>query len=469
MKVIVEPKQSIIKLWGKQSIKQNKAYRLMRYVLRVNYKDQILLHNVVTGQLVILNQDEVKALDKPVVTFNQQMENLVNDHYLVPEDYDEHQQVVKLRNILWWMADAQQSKVVTSYLILPTTACNARCWYCYEKGVMPTTMTEETANDVVSFIGNQCQGKRIYIRWFGGEPTLAVNRINQICEGLKRKKIQFFSSLTTNGYLLDSDLIAKAKSLWTLKHVMVSIDGTEETYNRVKAFEHVTDNPYLRMMNNIGILLREGISVAIRVNFDQDTYQDFVPLLMEVKRKFGDNPKLIVCPHQININRHYQTSREFTQEELESYEIWLKDKIVELFDATCSVGAYRRKNELPCLSFKMCAAANDNATVITPEGYIVSCGEQLSEEQILGNVKRGVFNKQKAKSWKEFADYKKCHDCELFPVCARIVNCKITDQCCYKKEKMKGYHVAIERAYDSCFAKIIDGRYGKNASSGTNC
>ena len=84
-------------------------------------------------------------------------------------------------------------------------------------------MTEQTANEVVEFIVRNCGDKRIHIAWFGGEPTLATARIDQICEGLIKNEIKYSSSITTNGYLIDEEMAHRAKRLWRLKYVNMSI------------------------------------------------------------------------------------------------------------------------------------------------------------------------------------------------------------------------------------------------------
>jgi len=68
--------------------------------------------------------------------------------------------------------DAAIPNDITSYTILPTTGCNARCYYCFEHGSKVMTMTRETAGEVVRFITEHCGPKKtVAIMWFGGEPT----------------------------------------------------------------------------------------------------------------------------------------------------------------------------------------------------------------------------------------------------------------------------------------------------------
>ena len=230
MLTIVEPKKDIANLWGQQRVRQEASFRQMRYVLRVDHEGKALLHNVVTGQLVVLSPEEAEAVQALPSPYASVMEELIKAHYLVPEDYDEHQQVIKLRTILRRVCEIHEPKgIIDHYTILPTTSCNARCYYCFEQGVKPKTMTEKTAGDVVEFIKSHCGDYSVRLSWFGGEPTLAVGRIDQICKGLQSYGINYWSEITTNGYLFDDELVNKAERLWNLKSVMICVDGTEES------------------------------------------------------------------------------------------------------------------------------------------------------------------------------------------------------------------------------------------------
>ena len=220
MKTIVEPKEHIVKLWGKQRVHEKARYRLMHYVLRVDHGDTVLLHNVVTGQLIALTREESQLLEKLPTDYSSEVKQLINAHYLVPEDNDEHQQVNSLRTVLNRLDEAERYPGITTYTILTTTACNTRCYYCYEQGSRIVTMNEKTANDVVTFIKDHCgPEKKVFITWFGGEPTLASDRITQICLGLQQEGIQYQSKIVTNGYLFDDEMVADAKKIWNLNFV----------------------------------------------------------------------------------------------------------------------------------------------------------------------------------------------------------------------------------------------------------
>ena len=152
-------------------------------------------------------------------------------------------------------------------------------------------MSNETIQQVTDFIDSHCgEDRKIYVTWFGGEPTVAARQISMICEDLRRKNIAFRSNMITNGYLFDEEMTATAEDLWQLKRIMISVDGTEKNYNLIKNFQKAEDNPYQRVMRNVERFLDHGIRVNMRMNFDLNNYLDFFDLLNEVTERFHNHP-----------------------------------------------------------------------------------------------------------------------------------------------------------------------------------
>ena len=445
MITIAEPKELIDKLWGKQKIREDDTYRLMRYVLRVDHEDKVLLHNVVTGRLVVLEREEAEALETLPAAYSPVMEQLVTEHYLVPESYDEHQQAVNLRSILhkFDVADVGKPISITRYTILPTTACNARCYYCYEHGIPAFTMTEQIADDTVKFIADHCgEKKNVSIRWFGGEPTVAAHRIDQICKGLQSKGVQYSSSITTNGYLFDEEMVSRAKTLWNLKDAMICVDGTEKNYNEIKSFVNAKDNPYQRVMRNIGLLLEQGVSVELRMNFDLGNYRDFQDILEEARKRFQDNKLLQV--HVFPVKGKHPDKHGRIQH---GSEAWFDGKIAELNDLAEKSGLFHRSKELPSLFFSSCSAGSPSSMVISPRGELSRCTSIFNEEdQIVGNIADGVADRNYWKSWTQFADPPKCRDCPFFPSCILIERCPGKGEC-FLKEDYRQHEEIVKRVF----------------------
>ena len=94
------------------------------------------------------------------------------------------------------------------YRIYTTMACNARCPYCYEKGIKPEHMSYQTADALIEFIVKNCrENSHIVLEWFGGEPLVNEKIIDYICEKLtqllKEKKASFNSNMVSTISLKD--------------------------------------------------------------------------------------------------------------------------------------------------------------------------------------------------------------------------------------------------------------------------
>ena len=439
MRVVFNGNKAVINLWGKQKINRSATYRLMRYVLQVSHNRETILHNVVTGEMVALNQEEQALLNQMPSSYSFEMNSLIGRHFLVPEDYDEHKQVVGLRSVFRKMrpTETQPIRMVT---ILPTTACNARCYYCFEHGIKTVTMTEKIADDVVKYIDSHCAGdRRVHITWFGGEPTVASERIDQICEGLRRVGIKYQCNMITNGYLFDEEMICQAVSNWCLKDVQITIDGTEEKYNRVKAFVNADSNPYNRVMRNIGLLLEKGVHVVIRMNFDVDNYTEFDSLLREAKEKFHNNPQLQVVAFPVMGECTHRGSGEHQVDAG-----WFEETIVELNDLSRNSGTKKIKTELPCLNFNGCSADNLSSIVIDPEGMLLRCLECVGHDQTIGNIYEGITDYELAFLWDQVSDIPECVECPLFPSCLKVEKCPDKDSCLFKRERIHEFELAIK-------------------------
>lgn len=419
-------------------MRDGETFRMMRYVMRVDNDDKVFLHNVVTGELVVLNQDEAEIVRALPTRYSSVMDELIDHYYLVTEGVDEHQLVSGIRSVLRKLEDNQQKRGITGFTILPTTACNARCYYCFEQGIKVDTMTCQTAENVVKFIKSSCNGQNVQIRWFGGEPTFAADRIDQICEGLSKEGVIFSSRITTNGFLFDEEMVKRAKSCWNLKFAMICVDGTEKNYNTIKSFIGCGScNPYQRVMRNIGLLLGQGVRVDLRMNFDRNNYQDFQPLLDDVESRFHNNPLLDVYVHQVVGDfSHIDPTL------IHGSGKWFQRMICDLNKLSCERGMHRYHYSLPFLKYHWCQAANEHSVTITPQGALVSCPEQLGESEIKGDVEHGLTNFDLIQSWKNFGEYEDCHECVLFPDCVKIASCNST-YCYGKEEKMYLYEKAI--------------------------
>ena len=249
MQVIIPTPLQYEQIVGRQKRVDGERYRLMTYVVQQPVTDGLLLYNTLTCSMVLLQPDEAADITA--------QRELIDRWFLVPQGHDDRKLCRQVRQMVALLKPA--AKTISTYIILPTTGCNARCFYCFEKGTKSVSMTAETASKVVHYIVAHRGDEEVSLKWFGGEPLVNAKVIDQICTELREQGVPFRSIMTSNGYLFDADKVQRAKDLWQLRRVQITLDGTEQTYNRVKAYVYQGVNAFERVLQNIGMLIATGI------------------------------------------------------------------------------------------------------------------------------------------------------------------------------------------------------------------
>ena len=421
MKTIIEGKQSISGLWGKQ-LPENKAYRIMKYTLSTECEDGILMYNVVTGELALISSEEKKALeDLPSLPVNE-LKMLISHHFIVPEEFDEKESVHQLRNILKRL---QYTDAITSYTILPTTGCNAKCYYCYESDFPHVTMSCEVADQIVEYIANHCgKEKKVNLHWFGGEPMVAKERINQICEGLLSKGIDYKSRMTSNASLFSEDVARHARKKWHLYEIQITLDGTEKVYNKTKAYVGLTKSPFKTVIDNIGYLLAQKVYVIIRLNIGLQNIEDLQTLVRELANQFRGNTYLSVYPGILFENAGFEGMR--YSDRMWEILCWAK---IHLEKIISEEGLYsKKKRTLPQLEISHCMADNDKTVLISPLGELGKC-EHAVFDQLVGSVFSKKLDNEEVKNWKTIHSWIECENCCLYPKCVMLERCENLTPC----------------------------------------
>lgn len=132
--------------------------------------------------------------------------------------------------------------------------CNLRCSFCYQKDKKQKRIdTEEKLNNCMK---NLCFGidrflkiksdknyefSTLRICFFGGEPTLNLPAINEICKRIKEKYTKedlksVYLTITTNGIIFDEKVIDTLKIMKSVNDnyigIMVSSDNEKEIYDK---------------------------------------------------------------------------------------------------------------------------------------------------------------------------------------------------------------------------------------------
>ena len=404
MKQLKPGNQAVSALCGKQK-KENRDYRLTSHCIRTACEEGILLYHTLTGELLLLADEE---------ELRRREDDLISDWFLVPESYDENRYADEIRTIYRMLRPHGSAK--TTFTILTTTDCNARCYYCYEMGIRRIPMTEETAYAAADYIIQVSHGEKVKLCWFGGEPLYNRAAIDRICETLEQNGVVFESSMISNGYYLDKDTVKDAVAKWHLKKVQITIDGTEEVYNRTKAYIDKDNNPYERVMNNIREALDAGIYVNIRLNMDAGNAADLLNLTDDLIERFQSRENLgvyIAIIHEFAGKIHeYQK-----QEQKESDYFAIREKLRQ-------GGLLRMRKELPSgPRLFSCIADDDASETILPDGRVGRC-EHFNENMITGSIWNEERDPIVTRRWKEMLSVPECRHCALYPRCNRLRMCE---------------------------------------------
>ena len=138
--------------------------------------------------------------------------------------------------------------------ICPTMACNFDCPYCFETH-SPGRMDRQTREDVVRLAGRMVDAagaKHLEIVWFGGEPLLAAEIIEDLSGQLMQladsRGIRYSAFIVTNGYLLTQPL-ADLLGRCGVEEAQITLDGIGAVHDATRhlaggggTFDRITGN-----------------------------------------------------------------------------------------------------------------------------------------------------------------------------------------------------------------------------------
>lgn len=447
MKIIEELQPLVGQTLGKQKLKENTNYRRLTYIRQVDADEGKLLFNLLTGEMLLLSREEMDVFYNCKNIDNELAKTLIEKWFLVPEDTDDaklSQQFVFLVNSINNIYSAPK---INSFTILPTTDCNARCFYCFEHGCKKKWMSEQTALDVVDYIMKKKTDGEIKLRWFGGEPLYNSKVIDIICTELKKRGVEYHSHMVSNGYLFDEEMVERANNLWHLKKIQITLDGTEKIYNRIKAYIYKdVSSPFKRVIGNIEALLKKNIDVSIRLNMDKYNVDDLFTLTDDLLEQMGKYDGLYIYPHLL-----YENSCKFKQNDAEKDDKYLNDRYLELkAKVTKKINKQSKYNRI--MRFKNhCLADTDTSVMILPEGELGKC-EHFIDDHFIGSIYNDEIDYKNLNWFKQMTTVMpECDECEMRPACIYVACCPSRSKRCTpadKQTKITNLDAHIKYVYD---------------------
>jgi uncharacterized protein len=124
--------------------------------------------------------------------------------------------------------------------LFATEKCNFRCVYCYEDFELGR-MEKWVRDGIKNLMAQRCATglRSLYVSWFGGEPLMALEVIEDI-EAYRQILRQQYpdlllarSGITTNGYLLTPDVLSKLVGLGVQEY-QITLDGSPTFHNTTR-------------------------------------------------------------------------------------------------------------------------------------------------------------------------------------------------------------------------------------------
>ena len=421
MEILIMPNEKILAIIGEQPVFANKDYRFMKYCLVRDVPEGKLIFNGLTRTLIILSDEELQEIGNI-----NKYPFLYKNYFLVPEDYNEMKVVDEVREKFKKPIDDLYLNNPQSFTVLTTTKCNARCFYCYElHHKNKKHMTKETAIKIADYIQAYApsDGRAINICFFGGEPLYNQESIDIIVNRLIEYGRPFTTTIVSNGYLFTTELVNKAKNIWNLVDAQITIDGTEEIYNKTKNYIYkVGGSPYKKVLNNIAMLLNRGISVSIRLNIDNYNAEDLKKLVIELHNRFGNHQGLSIYSWPIFEDENFSRTPE------EHAAVF--DRVKELDDILINHGYNSGLYPKSEIAYCQCMADDGNSVLIDPEGNMGTC-EHFTNSHFFGNINNPVEkNFNELNIWREYnPPLDICADCPIYPSCIRPTHCEEMGKC----------------------------------------
>ena len=396
------------KILQPQKVNPSEEYVRSMFALPYEHGGERVWFHTLTRQMVSGIPDIPERISGKEIAADPELSELARGYFMAPAGKDESSFYTGLYRILNALV---QTKGVMKYVILPTTACNARCVYCFEQGRRQETMKPGTAEQVVQYIRETKGDGEIEILWFGGEPLAAVPIIDCICEGLRKNNILYWGNMVTNGSLITEEMADRMRDFWKIRNVHVSMDGKEEDYIARKRYVKGGDH-YHTVLRNIRFLAERGIRVQVHCNTDGDNLPGAGEFLADLAAAVPDKRNVDVC--FFLLDQDLDTERE----------IEVRRQMLEINDRIRSLGFPGKDSRLRLHGLRnYFCLADRGSIVIAPDGSLYAC-ECCPENSRIGHLtERPDISEARKQFTRIERQQSECTTCPFLTVCTPYEFC----------------------------------------------
>ena len=426
MDVIISGNKNIVKFMYSMGtcLNCNDETKISKFNYIRNDKKGYLIYNTLYNSLVRLSPLEYEKLLGKKKTGKELRKNFKKHGLIIAEKLDE----MDIYN-QWCSLQRKVDRPYISINITATLKCNARCYYCYESGVKHSDFEEKQLFLLIKFLKERVrENDTLLLNWFGGEPLMNKKVLNFVSNELKRYGISFCSYIITNGSLINKKMVTTDFIRWNVKDVQITLDGLGETYEKRKAYIDQKRNIFLRILQKIELVAKNGVRVHIRLNVDRRNKMEILDLLKLLNTNFGQLNEVTWYPA-------FLTGDDLTEDEKVSF---VKDMLyITQNPAKMNIG--RRLYSMP--KIRACMRNDPKSFSIDVFGHVYSCEHLVGrKEKFIGTLKE--FDDQKNLCRTNVTLREECKKCVFLPKCMGgcAANLETNDEACMiEKYMIQGY------------------------------
>lgn len=312
--------------------------------------------------------------------------------------------------------------VVKALCLHVAHTCNLNCAYCFasqgkyqgDRALMSFEVGKQALDFLVEHSGTR---RNLEVDFFGGEPLMNWEVVKQLVEYArsieKEKNKNFRFTLTTNGVLIDDDVIDFANR--EMSNVVLSLDGRKEI-NDLTRVDYAGNGSYDRIVPKFQKLVKarggknyymRGTFTHANPDFTNDVFHmadlGFTELSMEPVVCKSDDPAALTKEDIEIVKEQYEIlAKDMLRREKDGKPITFYHYMIDLTEGPC---IYKR--------ISGCGSGTEYMAV-TPWGDLYPCHQFVGDTEFkLGDVWQGVTNNALRDDFRSCNVYarKECGDC----------------------------------------------------------
>ena len=316
----------------------------------------------------------------------------------------------------------RSGNVIKALCLHVAHTCNLNCSYCFasqgkyhgDRALMSFEVGKRAMDFLVENSGTR---RNLEVDFFGGEPLMNFDVVKQIVAYArsieKEKNKNFRFTLTTNGMLIDDDVIDFCNK--EMSNVVLSLDGRKEVHDRLRvdyagngSYDKIVPKfqEFVKKRGDKGYYMR-GTFTHANPDFTNDVFHmadlGFTELSMEPVVAKADDPAALTPKDIETVKEQYEIlAKDMLKREQEGKPITFYHYMLDLKEGPC---IYKR--------ISGCGSGTEYMAV-TPWGDLYPCHQFVGEEEYkLGNIYDGVTNEKIREEFRCCNAYARpdCKDC----------------------------------------------------------